>query len=99
MARRRSKIVVERLKSKEKGQINGLNVKHVLGDLSRAVKGTAVVVKFGSDTTDDCTLAPDLHVERETAILYLDVCVLCVNRKNSVRVLAGTRGYPRTIRV
>ena len=48
MARRRSEIVVERLKSKEKGQINGLNVKHVLVDLSRAVEGTAVVVKFGS---------------------------------------------------
>ena len=48
MAQRRSEIVVERLKLKEKGQINGLNVKHVLVDLSRAVEGTAVVVKFGS---------------------------------------------------
>ena len=46
MARKRSEIVVGR--PKEKGQINGLNVKHVLGDLSRAVEGTAVVVKFGS---------------------------------------------------
>ena len=45
---RRSEIVVERLKSKEKGQINGLDVKHVLGDLSHAVEDTAVVVKFGS---------------------------------------------------
>ena len=48
MAQRRSKIVVERLKSKEKRQINGLNVKHVLGGLSFAVEGTTVVVKFGS---------------------------------------------------
>ena len=39
--------VVERLHSKYKGQINRLNVKHVLGNLSRAIEGTEVV-KFGS---------------------------------------------------
>ena len=48
MAQRRSKIVVERLKSKDKGQIDRLNVQHFLGDLSRAVEGTEVVVIFGS---------------------------------------------------
>ena len=47
MAWRRSKIAVERLKSKEKGQTN---VKHVLRDFRYAVEGTEVevVVKFSS---------------------------------------------------
>ena len=33
---------------KDKGQINRVNVKHVLGDLSCAAEGTKVAVKFGS---------------------------------------------------
>ena len=45
---RRSEIVVERLKSKVKGEINGLNGKHLLGDLSRDIEGTEVIVKFDS---------------------------------------------------
>ena len=36
---------MERLKSKDKGQIK---VKHVLGDLRHAAEGTEVVVKFSS---------------------------------------------------
>ena len=48
MARRRNEIVVEMLKWKDKVQINRRNVKHVLGELSHAIEGTEVVVKFGS---------------------------------------------------
>ena len=40
-----------------------------------------------------------LHVDRVTAILHLDVFVLCANRWNSVRVLAGTLECMRTVRV
>ena len=39
---------MEWLESKDKGKINHVNVKHVLGDLSCAAEGTEVVVKFGS---------------------------------------------------
>ena len=42
MARRRNEIAVD------KGQINRVNVKHILGDLDSAVEGTEVCVKFGS---------------------------------------------------
>ena len=48
MARRRNEIAVKWLESKDKGKINRVNVKHVLGDLSYAVEGSEVVVKFGS---------------------------------------------------
>ena len=41
---RRKKNAVERLESKGKGQINLINVKHVLGDLSCAAEGTKVVM-------------------------------------------------------
>ena len=30
-----------------------------------------------------------LHVDRETAILHLEVCVLCANGRNSVRLLSN----------
>ena len=40
MARRRNEIAVD------KGQINRVNVKHILGDLDSAVEGTEVCVKF-----------------------------------------------------
>ena len=42
MARRRNEIAVG------KGQINRVNVKHILGDLDSAVEGTEFCVKFGS---------------------------------------------------
>ena len=48
MARRRNEIAVKWLESKDKGKINRVNVKHVLGDLSCAAEGSEVVVKFGS---------------------------------------------------
>lgn len=48
MAWRRNEIAVEWLEFKDKGKINCMSVKHVLGDVSRAVEGTKVVVKFGS---------------------------------------------------
>ena len=48
MTRRRNEIAVKWLESKDKGKINRVNVKHVLGDLSCAAEGSEVVVKFGS---------------------------------------------------
>ena len=50
MARRRKKIAVEWLESNNKGQMNGVNVMHILGDLSCAAESKEVVVKFGSLT-------------------------------------------------
>ena len=47
MARRRNEIA-EWLESKNKGKINCVNVKHVLGDLSCTAEGTEVAVKIGS---------------------------------------------------
>ena len=48
MAWRRNEIAVKCLESKDKGKINRVNVKHVLGDLSCATEGSEFVVKFGS---------------------------------------------------
>ena len=42
LAQRRNEIAVD------KGQINRVNVKHILGDHDSAVEGTEVCVKFGS---------------------------------------------------
>ena len=39
---------MEWLESKDKGLINCVNIKHVLGDLSSAAEGTEVLVKFSS---------------------------------------------------
>ena len=48
MARRRNEIAVEWLESKDKGQINRVNIKHILGDLCFAAEGTEVIVKLSS---------------------------------------------------
>ena len=48
MAWRRNKIAVKWLESKDKGKINRVNVKHILGDLICAAEGSEVVVKFSS---------------------------------------------------
>ena len=48
IARRRNEIAVKWLESKDKGKINRVNVKHVLGDLSCAAEGSEVLVEFGS---------------------------------------------------
>ena len=40
----RNKIAVEWLESKDKGKINRVNVKHILGDPSCAVEGAEVIV-------------------------------------------------------
>ena len=53
MARRRNEIAVEWLESKDKGIVNRVNVKHVLGDLSSAAEGTEVLVQFGSRRSSD----------------------------------------------
>ena len=47
-AQRINETAVEWLESKDKGQINCIRVKHILSDLSHAVEGTEVVVKFAS---------------------------------------------------
>ena len=39
---------MEWLESKDKGQINRVNVKHILGDFNSAMEGTEVCVKFSS---------------------------------------------------
>ena len=45
MARRRNKIIVEWLDSKDKGTMNHVNVKHVIGDIN---KDSVVTVKLNS---------------------------------------------------
>ena len=48
MARRRNEICMEWLESKDKGQRNRVNVKHVIGDLVDLAKDSVVAVKFNS---------------------------------------------------
>ena len=48
MARRRNEICVEWLESKDKGQKNCVNVKHVIGDLVDLAKDSVVAVKLNS---------------------------------------------------
>ena len=48
MARRRNEICVEWLESKDKGQKNRVNVKHMIGNLVDLAKDSVVAVKFNS---------------------------------------------------
>ena len=110
MVRRRNEIVVERLKSKEKGQINGLNVKHVLGNLSRAIKGTEVIVSLVPAAIGQRSLTyysrnphrgaertgtPDLLTFCLWRMMFFDLVILQTRfERYSSLLLAKTRSIP-----
>ena len=48
MACKCNKIAMEWLESKDKGILNQVNVKHVVGDLGNTLEGAEVVIKLNS---------------------------------------------------
>ena len=64
MARTRNKITVEWVESKDKGIINCVNIKHVLGDLSSVMEGTE---SWSSLVPVACSFIPRLEQDGTSA--------------------------------
>ena len=84
MARRRNKIAVEWLESKDKAQINCVNIKHVLEDLSCAAEGTEVIVKF-SFHCYEATIIEFLEWQPERGTERAGTPVRATNRHGAVQ--------------